>query len=283
MKSKTLGIRKGGPFSIRKKTALGKTKISIVRTSTLGKTKSSTLGKRKRSPISLRKRTSPTPKRIDVGNTGDITSVTKKYARFTMSKQLVSALRDVSYESSRNMIEYAGKIDISKLSNKSVKIMTPTKMTSMLRGQVVPSPGLLSTLVTYHSHPSPEPLGSNLTRFRNYHTLPSREDLTLYIKSYPRMQANIILDTNGYYIVDLVEGENHNLYDILKNFAYYDTWELGRYKKIIGGYYYYEVVPSDWKNTFVKNLDIVMRRVGVSIKYYTWSERGTITLTIKNA
>ena len=239
-----------------------------------------TLGKRKRSAVKLRKSKTPTPKRLDVGNTGDITVVTDKYAKFVMSKQLVTAFRDVSYESSRKMIEYAGKIDILKKSNSKVKIMTPTKMTSYLRGAVQPSPGLLSTLITYHSHPSPRQLKNNVNEFKNYHSLPSNSDIIAYYANYPQMQANIILDTNGYYVIDLVEGENHNLERIIKVLGLYVEKRLARYYKEIDGYQYFEASNAKWKDIVNNRLNKILRRNGVSITYYNWTERGIITLTI---
>jgi len=243
--------------------------------------KTSVLGKRKRTPITLKKRTSPYPKKIDVGNTGDITLVTNKYARFSMSKQLVASLRDVSLESSRKMIEYAGKVDISNTTNKIVKLLSPTKMTSYMRGTVNPSPSILSTLITYHSHPSPESLGSNLNEFKNYHTLPSNTDLITYVAQYPRMQANIILDTNGYYVIDLVEGENHNIEIIKKQFNMYISKTLKGHELAVDGYLYYVINPTNWKWLINGDLNNFMKNYGVSIKYYTWSERGIITLTIQ--
>ena len=36
-------------------------------------------------------------------------------------------------------------------------------------------------------------------------TLPSGADMEAYIGTYPNMQANIISDENGYYVVDLIE------------------------------------------------------------------------------
>ena len=239
-----------------------------------------TLGKRKRSAVKLRKSKTPTPKRLDVGNTGDITVVTDKYAKFVMSKQLVTAFRDVSYESSRKMIEYAGKIDILKKSNSKVKIMTPTKMTSYLRGAVQPSPSLLSTLITYHSHPSPRQLKNNVNEFKNYHSLPSNSDIIAYYANYPQMQANIILDTNGYYVIDLVEGENHNLERIIKVLGLYVEKRLARYYKEIDGYQYFEASNAKWKDIVNNRLNKILRRNGVSITYYNWTERGIITLTI---
>ena len=239
-----------------------------------------TLGKRKRLAVKLRKSKTPTPKRLDVGNTGDITVVTDKYAKFVMSKQLVTAFRDVSYESSRKMIEYAGKIDILKKSNSKVKIMTPTKMTSYLRGAVQPSPSLLSTLITYHSHPSPRKLTNNVNEFKNYHSLPSNSDIIAYYANYPQMQANIILDTNGYYVIDLVEGENHNLERIIKVLGLYVEKRLAPYYREIDGYQYFEASNATWKNIVNNSLNKILRRNGVSIKYYNWNERGIITLTI---
>jgi hypothetical protein len=240
----------------------------------------SVLGKRKRMSVSIRKSTLPSAKRIDVGDTGDITTITDRYAKFTMSKQLVTAFKELSYESSRKMIEYAGKVDILNKSDSKVKIMTPTKYTSYLRGAVNPSPSLLSTLVTYHSHPSPRPLRNNVNEFRNYHSLPSNQDLLTYHNNYPRMQANIILDTNGYYVVDLVEGENHNIDTIIRAFNLYQQKDLSAYSRDIGGYQYFEVNPSTWKEIVNNSLNRVMRRHGVSMQYYTWNERGIITLTI---
>tara|TARA_R110002153_G_scaffold193634_4_gene347028 strand:- start:1704 stop:2738 length:1035 start_codon:yes stop_codon:yes gene_type:complete len=281
----TLGKRKRSTITIRKSQSpvpkrLNQT-IRLSPTRTVKKpTPVGTLGKRKRSAITIRKSQSPVPKRLDVGDTGDIVAVADKYAKFVMSKQLVAAFRDLSYESSRKMIEYAGKIDILQKPNLKVKMMTPTKMTSYLRGAVQPSPSLLSTRVTYHSHPSPRQLKNNVNEFKNYHSLPSNADIIAYYANYPQMQANIILDTNGYYVIDLVEGENHDIEKIIKVLRLYIEKRLAPYYREIDGYQYFEASNAKWKDIVNNSMNKVMRRNGVSIKYYNWNERGIITLTI---
>jgi hypothetical protein len=66
----------------------------------------------------------------------------------------------------------------------------------------------------YHTHPVPKDGGI-------YVTLPSDKDLTAYIEFYPYVQANIILEKFGYYVIDLLESDQFNKPDAKKVYQFF--------------------------------------------------------------
>jgi hypothetical protein len=131
----------------------------------------------------------------------------------------------------------------------------------------------------YHTHPVPE----NETPLFTY---PSEPDFRAYIANYPAVQANLILENQGYYVVDLLETnmDKPNPNDVVRVFnELMGGREFQRVRVDWSSLAYFATTPERWKRAINKYVDPIMRRqFGISVRYYTWNELGTITLLDKN-
>ena len=175
----------------------------------------SMLGKRKR--MNSRNASNRPPKRSDLSMIAEIGKVTPDKINIRLPRRIVSELRDLNKKSSRNRWEYGGKIEFRPNTNGSmVKFNNPQRFTSQLRNAISTETFQLmqNTYISYHTHPTaytPNNLKNNTAMNLNNNTrkilvtLPSGADMEAYIGTYPTMQANMISDENGYYVIDLIE------------------------------------------------------------------------------
>jgi len=191
-----------------------------------------------------------------------------------LPEKTVQQLRRVMLITNRKGYEYMGTIDMSRSVNRDIVFNPPTRQTSGNRGTIIGNYSAIDdAYLSYHSHPGVE----------GYFTLPSKNDLIRYMEYYPRMQANIILDRHGYYVIDFIETRKNDrpnkkyvldeyektvgksafkkIEHVMRNTVYYKT-HLGKWKKII---------ENEFSNT-----------KGISIKYYGYNQRATITLVNKD-
>jgi len=191
-----------------------------------------------------------------------------------LPEKTVQQLRRVMLITNRKGYEYMGTIDMSRSVNRDIVFNPPTRQTSGNRGTIIGNYSAIDdAYLSYHSHPGVE----------GYFTLPSKNDLIRYMEYYPRMQANIILDRHGYYVIDFIETRKNDrpnkkyvldeyektvgksafkkIEHVMRNTVYYKT-HLGKWKKII---------EKEFSNT-----------KGISIKYYGYNQRATITLVNKD-
>lgn len=197
-----------------------------------------------------------------------------------MSKNIIKKLRTLYLESQKHKSEYVGIINLM-IEGEYAKFNSPTKHTNWHPTRVVPPPGTENNFIVYHSHPVP--VSRNLSVYTV--TLPSLEDFVYYVRHFPKIQANIILERNGYYMIDLLESTNFKLPDPKQA---HDTFinllinkDIEKYQVI------YDPVPlalfsvsiDSWQKMFNVYIDTVMRhRYGMSIKYYRYTETPKITL-----
>jgi len=143
----------------------------------------------------------------------------------------------------------------------------------------MPTQEELTQYIVYHTHPVP-PHGTPLF------TYPSENDFRAYIDNYPAVQANIILEKQGYYVIDLIETNMRipnattvvNLFNQLM-----DGREFQRVRVVWSSLVYITTTTKQWKKAVNNYLDPIMRKqFGISIRYYTWDELGKITLLDKN-
>jgi hypothetical protein len=211
---------------------------------------------------------------------GVITKQTDNMITVKLSKDIIDKLKDVYLTSQRDKSEYVGIINLRRYGD-LVEFNTPTRHTNWQPMMVMPPAGTNENLIVYHSHPVPVSRNISVSTV----TLPSKEDFTYYVRGYPKMQANIILERNGYYMIDLLESNNFKLPNPS---AAYDTFMNLLINKDIEKYAVrYDPVPiaifsvsiASWQKMFNTYIDKVMRhRYGMSIKYYRYSERPEITL-----
>jgi hypothetical protein len=198
-----------------------------------------------------------------------------------LSRKVVDALKDVYRKTWVENVEYVGSVPFTIFNTRNyVKFNQPTARTNGQLAKVTPSEEDLTQYIVYHTHPVPE---SDAPLF----TLPSSDDIKTYIRYYPSIQANLILENQGYYVIDLIETnmQKPNANTVIQLF-----------QKLTSGNRY-RSVEYEWRNLgysrttrerwvkFVNSyVDPIMRKqFGISIRYYLWNELGTITLLNKNS
>lgn len=249
------------------------------------------LGKRKR--MNNRNASNRPQKRTDLSMIAEVGKVTPDKINIKLPRRIVNELRDLNKKSSRNRWEYAGKIDFRPNPNKSmVKFNNPQRFTSQLRNAITAETYqlLYDSYIAYHTHPTaytPNNLKNNNAMNVNNNTrkilvtLPSGADMEAYIGTYPNMQANMISDENGYYVIDLIETtgrEKPNAVEVNRTMEWLRTQPFfqGRYRSL-GGYEYFETTLTDWKKSINRELNPFLQRLfGISIKYYGYNDEPAI-------
>ncbi len=191
-----------------------------------------------------------------------------------LPEKTVQQLRRVMLITNRKGYEYMGTIDMSRSVNRDIVFNPPTRQTSGNRGTIIGNYSAIDdAYLSYHSHPGVE----------GYFTLPSKNDLIRYMEYYPRMQANIILDRHGYYVIDFIETRKNDRPN--KKFVldeYEKTVGKSAFKKIehvMRNTVYYKTHLGKWKKIIEKEFS---NTKGISIKYYGYNQRATITLVNKD-
>tara|TARA_B100000427_G_scaffold296955_1_gene277011 strand:+ start:592 stop:1347 length:756 start_codon:yes stop_codon:yes gene_type:complete len=191
-----------------------------------------------------------------------------------LPEKTVQQLRRVMLITNRKGYEYMGTIDMSRSVNRDIVFNPPTRQTSGNRGTIIGNYSAIDdAYLSYHSHPG----------FEGYFTLPSKQDLIRYMEYYPRMQANIILDRHGYYVIDFIETRKNDRPN--KKFVldeYEKTVGKSAFKKIehvMSNAVYYKTHLGKWKKIIEKEFS---NTKGISIKYYGYNQRANITLVNKD-
>jgi hypothetical protein len=255
-------------------------------TKTIGK-------KRTASESSIRKNTLPRKKkRLDLQTITNIGRVSTHYTTIKLPKTVIKDLKRVYDKSSYERVEYAGSVKL-QAGNTLVKTVMNSPGTSKLRGAVASQNvrKYMFSYLSYHTHPSSifqSPTKIN-RRTDKFFTTPTLEDLLLYIDYYPEMQANLVLDENGYYVIDIIESVKLNrrpsktvVRDIYSKFQNYMISQ-GMSVVFEEKYLYYRSSHSQWKTLFNDFARQMLTFSGVSMKYYMWDEEpATITISNKN-
>ena len=223
-------------------------------------------------------------KRLNVGrdryNLGTITNANNRYVSVRLSRLLIDRLKEIYTRTWTQRVEYVGSIPFTVSNTRNyVKFNQPTARTNQQLASVTPTQEELTQYIVYHTHPVPE----NETPLFTY---PSEPDFRAYIANYPAVQANLILENQGYYVVDLLETNMNkpNPNDVVRVFnELMGGREFQRVRVDWSSLAYFATTPERWKRAINKYVDPIMRRqFGISVRYYTWNELGTITLLDKN-
>lgn len=218
----------------------------------------------------------------NVYNLGTVTNVNNRYLSVRMSKKLVDNLKDIYVNKSmRNQAEYVGVIPFTlKNTRNYVKFYSPTARTNHNHAFVRATANEVKQYIVYHTHIVPP------NNNRSLFTYPSAHDIKAYIENYPEIQANLILENNGYYIIDLLETNMRipnpstviqSFLGLLNDSAFSNLMIENR------GLFYIVTNSVNWKRFINRRIDPIMRRqFGISIRYYSWNELGKITLVDKN-
>ncbi len=213
-------------------------------------------------------------------NVGTITSANDRYMSVRLSRKVLNDLKAVYKKTWDERVEYAGSITFTVLNTRNyVKFNTPTERTNRQLASVVPTREDLNQYIVYHTHPVPQHTSPLFT-------YPSSTDFITYIEYYPAIQANLILENQGYYIIDLIETnmDKPNPVDVARKFnSLISTQEFQNVSFPWSNLLYFQTTPTQWKRTINNYIDPIMRKeFRISVKYYTWDELGEITLLDKN-
>ena len=265
--------------------------------------RSGMLGKRKR-VNNLDNASNRPRKRSDLAMVAEIDRVNSDTVNIRLPRRVVNELKFLNKKSSIERWEYAGKIEFRPNANGTmVKFNNPGRFTSQQRAAISPETYALlyDSYIAYHTHPTaytpnnlrndPSMIVNSGNRTRSNKilvTLPSGADLESYIGTYPYMQANIISDENGYYVIDLIETRDRqkpNAVTVNRTME----WIRGRpfmrrrYREY-GGYEYFETTISEWKKIINQGLNAYMKRLfGISIKYYGYGDEPAIITLARTA
>ena len=248
-------------------------------------------------------------KRRDMSMVADVSRISKDKVNITLPRRIVNDLKMINAKSSQERVEYAGKIDFKTSTNNKVRFNLPNQLTSHQRGLISNELASLITgyYVTYHTHPAAKSRVNNHncnneTRKKLF-TLPSGLDFEAYVKMYPSMQANIIADAYGYYVIDIIEASERNGFNpsVFNIYLYRKTTanpNLARKinetmegirnlpfmrlrSRSIEGMEYFESTITEWKYTISTELNKYMKdNYGVSVKYYCYGDDPAV-ITLK--
>ena len=113
-------------------------------------------------------------------------------------------------------------------------------------------------------------------------TLPSNADFEAYIKGFPKMQVNLICESHGYYVIDILESSYNmaaplpeSVYEYMRKLRSQPFMRIGAFSD--DGIEYFATTLKNWK-TYINeqvNKDM-MKLFGISIRYYGYSDEPPI-------
>ena len=204
-----------------------------------------------------------------------------KSTHVKLSRSLINQLWIIHRISSKEKIEFAGAVDFKILdTKKQLSFETPTCVTSKSRSSVgwQQIQTVWPELIVYHTHPKIGKKPKNgITA-----TLPSSEDFNAFIKLFPEMQANIICDAYGYYVIDLIDSSAEFKLPLpsavdaaMYAFRHLDEIEQCAYSG--ESLEYFKTTPIKWKTNVNTLLNSQLnRQFGISIQYYSYDEEPAV-------
>ena len=196
--------------------------------------------------------------------------------RMKLSHEVVHNLKEISKVSSVRQWEYAGGIGYDNL-----KFTTPTRVTSKKRNRVETREieQVWYSKISYHTHPG---IGCNdACIYENtsiYTTLPSNADFEAYIKGFPEMQVNIICDSHGYYIVDVLKSVYKRasplpeaVHEYMRKLRSRPFFRICAFSE--DGVEYFHTTLQNWKRYMNEEVNPEMIELfGISIQYYGYDD-----------
>jgi len=196
--------------------------------------------------------------------------------RMKLSHEVVHNLKEISKISSVKRWEYAGGIEYDNF-----KFSTPTRITSKKRNTVdtCEIEQVWYSEISYHTHPG---VGYHeeciCEKTPIYTTLPSNADFEVYIKGFPKMQVNIICDSHGYYIVDVLKSVYNRttplpeaVYEYMRKLRSRPFMRIGAFSE--DGVEYFYTTLQNWKRYMNEDVNPEMIDLfGISIQYYGYDD-----------
>ena len=207
-----------------------------------------------------------------VYNFGTVERVGNVDITIRLSRKLINDFRAIYKKSFEKQIEYAGSVKFNARNTRGlVKFNTPTQTTNYNFTIVTPKLQDLSSYIVYHSHPVP----SSKTKLV---TIPSDRDFAAYINFYPYVQANIILEKHGYYVIDLIESNRFKKPDPIQASKFfmseiYGKGNFEKYKLVHRGIIFFEVDPKSLQRVINGYANLRMQReFGISVTYHLYDD-----------
>jgi hypothetical protein len=123
--------------------------------------------------------------------------------RIKLSREVVHDLKEVSKLSCVKQWEFAGNIKYKNFEFSKPNIVT-SKKRNRVEGPEIDR--VWYSEMSFHTHPGigyhDEVICQNTPVFT---TLPSNADFEAFIKGFPEMQVNIICDSHGYYVINILK------------------------------------------------------------------------------
>ena len=196
--------------------------------------------------------------------------------RMKLSHEVVHNLKEISKISSVKRWEYAGGIEYDNF-----KFSTPTRITSKKRNTVDTREieQVWYSEISYHTHPG---VGYHeeciCEKTPIYTTLPSNADFEVYINGFPKMQVNIICDSHGYYIVDVLKSVYNRttplpeaVYEYMRKLRSRPFMRIGAFSE--DGVEYFYTTLQNWKRYMNEDVNPEMIDLfGISIQYYGYDD-----------
>jgi hypothetical protein len=133
--------------------------------------------------------------------------------------------------------------------------------------------------MSFHTHPGigyhDEVICQNTPVFT---TLPSNADFEAFIKGFPEMQVNIICDSHGYYVINILKSAYMRASPLPE--AVHEYMRKVRSKPFMricvfsdNGIEYFQTTIKNWKREINDYVDPEMMKLfGVSIRYYGYDD-----------
>ena len=196
--------------------------------------------------------------------------------RMKLSHEVVHNLKEISKISSVKRWEYAGGIEYDNF-----KFSTPTRITSKKRNTVdtCEIEQVWYSEISYHTHPG---VGYHeeciCEKTPIYTTLPSNADFEVYINGFPKMQVNIICDSHGYYIVDVLKSVYNRttplpeaVYEYMRKLRSRPFMRICAFSE--DGVEYFHTTLQNWKRYMNEEVNPEMIDLfGISIQYYGYDD-----------
>ena len=223
-----------------------------------------------------------TNKRTNLTRMGSVvTSASKDRINIRLPKSTITSLKNIYKDSFNHKREISGKIDINGTIH-GVRFSSPTRVVGISLVETGPIPqNVLNSYISYHTHPAGKETPKTFS-------LPTMNDINTYVGRYPHMQANIIADQNGYYVIDIMESVSlpmktlpnlNKVAQVFKNTM--NNRNLTNKIMNSGGTRRYVSTIEQWKE-IIKPMRKSLRELGISLTFYSYSERAVITLLNKN-
>ena len=197
--------------------------------------------------------------------------------KLQLSKQIVGDLKDIYKMSADHGFEIAGLIECTFDTNYA-NFTGPTMRTNYQRTSVYFPQATALTKITYHSHPSPSAVSGG-----TYVAVPSGPDFNAYVQTYRNghIEANLILEQQGMYVVDVLRPTSNSRGESMFKTIEDEIQRARGFEYTVQDIIMvFNVDMKKWKRFINNTLDAIMiRKHGVSVRFYTWSELPTVRVS----